>query len=130
HDSQARFPQPRCSEDTQEQVLSEVLEWAHSSLSPKVPGICWLWGSAGVGKSAIAQTIAERCDGKKLLATFFFSRSDPNRNNPRYLALAIAHGILTAIPHLHDPIVEIVYNRPEIFHVSLDVQFRMLVTEP
>ena len=41
--------------------------------------ILWLNGAAGAGKSAIAQRIAELChEADILLATFFFSRSDPN----------------------------------------------------
>ncbi|KAF9254676.1 hypothetical protein L218DRAFT_836831, partial [Marasmius fiardii PR-910] len=64
----------------------------------------WLRGSAGTGKSAITQTIAEACEGKNLLATLFFSRSDPNRNTSRYLALAIADAITTNVPSLQHTI--------------------------
>ncbi|KAF9263164.1 hypothetical protein L218DRAFT_865804, partial [Marasmius fiardii PR-910] len=74
HDSQARFPQPKCSEGTREAILKDLLQWAHTSSSQDVPGVCWLRGSAGVGKSAIAQTIAEGCEGNGLLGSFFFSR--------------------------------------------------------
>ncbi|KAF9263204.1 hypothetical protein L218DRAFT_839970, partial [Marasmius fiardii PR-910] len=72
HNSQARFPQPKCAEGTRETILKDLLQWAHTSPSQEVPCVCWLWGSAGAGKSAIAQTVAERCEGNKLLASFFF----------------------------------------------------------
>ncbi|KAF9254271.1 hypothetical protein L218DRAFT_886647, partial [Marasmius fiardii PR-910] len=70
--------------------------------SQDIPGVCWLRGSAGAGKSAIAQTVAERCEGNRLVASFFFSRTDPARNTPKYLALAIADGLITAHPTLQD----------------------------
>ena len=39
--------------------------------------VLWLYGSAGAGKSAIAQTIAEMCTELGLIvASLFFSRSD------------------------------------------------------
>ncbi|KAF9258428.1 hypothetical protein L218DRAFT_838255, partial [Marasmius fiardii PR-910] len=130
HNSQARFPQPKCSEGTREEILEDLLQWARSCPSQEVPGVCWLRGSAGVGKSAIAQTVAERCEGKGLLASFFFSRTDPNRNIPKYLALAIAHGITTAIPALRPSILQKIQDTPEILHMTLKDQFNTLVAKP
>jgi len=39
----------------------------------------WLYGDVGAGKSAIAQTLAERCYKAQLLAVCFFSRNDGAR---------------------------------------------------
>ncbi|KAF9259982.1 hypothetical protein L218DRAFT_974492 [Marasmius fiardii PR-910] len=130
HNSQARFPQPKCSEGTREEILKDLLQWICSSSSQDVPGVCWLWGLAGAGKSAIAQTIAERCEGKELLVSFFFSRTDPNRNTPKYLALAIADALITAHPTLQDIILQVIHDRPGILHMTLEAQFRALVVEP
>ncbi|KAF9254195.1 hypothetical protein L218DRAFT_938799 [Marasmius fiardii PR-910] len=130
HNSQARFPQPKCAEGTHEAILKALLWWAHTSPSQEVPGVCWLWGSAGVDKSAIAQTVAERYEGNKLLASFFFSRTDPNQNIPKYLALAIADALITAYPLLQDSILSVVNTRPAILHMTLAAQFRALVVEP
>jgi replication-associated recombination protein RarA len=56
--------------------------------------ILWLYGPAGAGKSAIAHDIAQRCDLEKLLlASFFFSRSDPARSNAKFLIATIAYQI-------------------------------------
>ncbi|KAF9264443.1 hypothetical protein L218DRAFT_844896, partial [Marasmius fiardii PR-910] len=131
HDSQARFPFPQCSAGTREAILKELLEgWARTKLFGDVSPVCWIRGSAGMGKSAIAQTIAERCDGKELLADFFFSRADPNRNNPRYIVLAIAHAITTTIPLLHNPIMGVIKSSPQILQADLETQFRHLVVKP
>ncbi|KAF9263185.1 hypothetical protein L218DRAFT_831810, partial [Marasmius fiardii PR-910] len=130
HNSQARFPQPKWSKGTTEQISSALQKWAGSNLWQDEPGICWLRGSAGSGKSAIAQTIAEVCEGKELPSSFFFSKSDPNRNNPQYLVFAIAHGITTTIPSLQSTTRQVVQNKPEILEASLESQFKALVTEP
>ncbi|KAF9260966.1 hypothetical protein L218DRAFT_831406, partial [Marasmius fiardii PR-910] len=131
HDAHARFPYPKCSEGTREEVLGELLKWAQSgpSLLRKASGVRWLRGSAGTGKSAIAQTLAEKC-GNELLATFFFSRADPNRNHPQFLALAIAHGIATAIPRLRSNIIHAVQHKPQLLQASLEAQFTALVIKP
>ncbi|KAF9259438.1 hypothetical protein L218DRAFT_838813, partial [Marasmius fiardii PR-910] len=130
HDSLPRFLDPRHSPCTREPVWRKLSQWTRSNLLRKVPSICWLRGSAGIGKSAIARTFAEMCEGKELLGTFFFSRADPNRNNPRYLVLAIAHGITTGIPGLRKTVVQVVQRRPEILQASLEVQLQKLVIEP
>ncbi|KAF9260957.1 hypothetical protein L218DRAFT_827068, partial [Marasmius fiardii PR-910] len=133
HDAHARFPYPKCSEGTREEVLGELLKWAQSRPTlflRKVSGVCWLRGSAGVGKSAIAQTVAERCENKELLASFFFSRTDPDRNNPKFLVLAIAHGISTAIPSLRNTINRAIKDKPQLLQASLESQFKALVVKP
>jgi len=57
--------------------------------------IMWIYGKSGAGKSAIAQTIADCCDVQRLLlASFFFSRLDPSRNNPKSLITTIAYQIV------------------------------------
>jgi len=72
HDSNERFPQPKCHPSTRERILQRLLDWVESD-SPE--RILWLSGSAGTGKSAIAQTISERCKRNGCLAaTFFFFR--------------------------------------------------------
>ncbi|KAF9260960.1 hypothetical protein L218DRAFT_931806, partial [Marasmius fiardii PR-910] len=133
HDAHARFPYPKCSEGTREEVLGELLKWAQSRPTlflRKVSGVCWLRGSAGVGKSAIAQTVAERCENKELLASFFFSRADPNRNNPKFLVLAIAHGISMGISGLRNSINGAIRDKPQLLQASLESQFKALVVKP
>ncbi|KAF9263195.1 hypothetical protein L218DRAFT_831388, partial [Marasmius fiardii PR-910] len=129
HNSQARFPQPKCAEGTREAILEDLFQWAHTSPS-EISGVCWLRGSAGVGKSAIAQTVAERCEGNNLLVSFFFSKTDPNRNTSKYLVLAIADALMTAHPTLSDSILQVVNSSPAILHMTLEAQFRALVVEP
>ncbi|KAF9470396.1 hypothetical protein BDN70DRAFT_778459, partial [Pholiota conissans] len=93
--------------------------------------IMWLYGPAGGGKSAILQTIAERCAKiNGLLASFFFGRSDPTRNHIKPLIPTIACQIAIIIPELK-PYVECAIERdPFLLDKSLATQFQLLIVTP
>ncbi|KDR70107.1 hypothetical protein GALMADRAFT_76504, partial [Galerina marginata CBS 339.88] len=91
----------------------------------------WLYGPAGAGKSAIAHTIAELCRANGiLLASFFFSRSDPKRNNVRPLAASLAYQVAVNVPEARSLIESIVENDPAIFQQSFQAQFKALIVDP
>src|ERR1700761_5103941 len=87
----ARYPPPLCHPGTREAILNDLESWANSAEGQDNPGIRWLYGPAGAGKSAIAQTFAQKCaDDQTLVGSFFFRRSDPTRNNSQRLFATIA----------------------------------------
>ena len=93
--------------------------------------ILWLYGPAGAGKSAIAHDIARRCDLEMLLlASFFFSRSDPTRSNAKSLIATIAYQIAINIPGTRGSIVATIERDPLIFTRSLEAQVASLIVEP
>jgi hypothetical protein len=93
--------------------------------------IMWLYGPAEAGKSAIAQTIAEMCQEEMiLLASFFFSRTDPSRNSVQPLIATIAYQITLNIPDVRNAILGTVERDPLIFSKSFAVQFKSLIVEP
>jgi hypothetical protein len=93
--------------------------------------ILWLYGPAGAGKTAIAHDIAQRCDLEKLLlASFFFSRSDPTRSNAKYLIATIAYQIAVNIPGTREKIVATIERDPLILTRSLESQVTALIVEP
>ena len=77
----------------------------------------WSDRPAGAGKSAIAQSIAEMCHARHLLlASFFFSRRDPKRNNEKCLIASIAYQIALIAPVTRDAI-EAAVETPQYFNV-------------
>ncbi|TFK18889.1 hypothetical protein FA15DRAFT_760380 [Coprinopsis marcescibilis] len=91
------------------------MTWTYGS--PGVDGdltfLLWMQGSAGAGKSAIQQTIAERGAKEGILAaSFFFSHQDPDRDNPGKLVPTLAYQLATKIPD------------------SAEVQMEALILEP
>lgn len=93
--------------------------------------ILWLYGPAGGGKSAIAQTIAEVCaDLGLLLASFFFFRSSPLQNNEKRLIASIAYQLALSIPETRPIIGYAVYLDPSIFDKSMEIQIETLIIVP
>lgn len=81
YNSGDRFDPPKCHPNTRTAILQQLMDWFIGNFGVE-KFIHWLYGPAGAGKSAIAQTFAERCaEIDAFLASFFFSRSDPKRNN-------------------------------------------------
>ena len=69
-------------------MLDEIERWVNDFEKPPV---YWLNGLAGTGKSAIAQTIAERMsEGGKLGASFFCSRDFEDRSDLRLIFPTLA----------------------------------------
>ncbi|KAF9255857.1 hypothetical protein L218DRAFT_950448 [Marasmius fiardii PR-910] len=129
HNSALQSSRGSCLSGTREGVLRDIHEW-RSSENTSSP-VCWLSGPTGVGKSAIALTVAKSCaKSGKLAASFFFLRSDPKRNNPSFLMLTIAHGLLTTKPSLRRIIDRKITDDPSILEATLEDQFAELIARP
>ncbi|KAK1217875.1 hypothetical protein PQX77_019454 [Marasmius sp. AFHP31] len=129
HQAEHQFERGECLPGTRKKALDGIHDW-WSTRQHDQP-ICWLSGAAGVGKSAIAMTVAQTCEAEKsLVSSFFFFRSDPNRNNPSALWLTVAHGLTLAIPALRNVIEERIANNPTILDASLERQFCDLILNP
>ncbi|KDR79540.1 hypothetical protein GALMADRAFT_25224, partial [Galerina marginata CBS 339.88] len=132
HNSNDVHDPPRCHPNTRVAVLNKIMDWIRG-LDPEAREalIMWLYGPAGSGKSAIARSIAERCYEEGILvASYFFSRSDPTRNHGRSLIATIAYQASIRFPDIRDHIIQTVGLYPFIFTRSLDAQLLALIIEP
>ncbi|KAF9255990.1 hypothetical protein L218DRAFT_1081575 [Marasmius fiardii PR-910] len=128
HNSGLQFTRGSCLPGTREAVLQDIHEWNASEQSSPV---CWLSGPAGAGKSAIALTVANSCaENKGLAASFFFFRSDPKRNQPTFLMLTIAYGLITTRPSLRHLVNRRIATDPSVLEATLEHQFRELIARP
>ena len=86
---------------------------------------------AGLGKSAIAQSVAEQLemDGR-LAASFFFSRGKPGRNEIKYLFTTLAYQLTIYIPALKAPILDAIARDASILDKNPLRQFQMLIVDP
>ncbi|KAI3611302.1 nwd2 [Moniliophthora roreri] len=129
HNAEKRSPPPKCHPDTRRDVLDILHNWSRRSSSED--HILWLYGPAGAGKSAIAQTLAEQWQSQNRLASsFFFSRRDGTRNTGASLFLTIAYGLVVSIPDLREPILDVIRKDPDVLQTSLEEQFQRLIVEP
>jgi len=130
HNSDERFDPPKCHPKTRIAVLEKIMKWIKWEEDLDA-FIMWVYGPAGAGKSAIAQTIAEMCEDEMiLLASFFFSRNDPSRSTVKPLIATIAYQIMFNLPEVRDAILEAITRDPLIFSKSLAIQVKSLIVGP
>ncbi|KIL56638.1 hypothetical protein M378DRAFT_89029, partial [Amanita muscaria Koide BX008] len=92
--------------------------------------ILWLHGPAGVGKSAIAQTISNLYDRHKVGATFFFFRSDPIRNDGNRLFPTLTWQLALSVPIVKDLIGSSLEEYPDLPTKAIEIQFNKLIAQP
>ncbi|PPQ86271.1 hypothetical protein CVT25_005512 [Psilocybe cyanescens] len=133
HDSGERFNPPKCHHNTRVAIIKRITDWISGlNEDTREALIMWLYGAAGAGKSAIAQTIAEILDDQHfVLASFFFSRNDPQRGTAKLLVTTLAYQLAAKLPGVFRERLGLVFeNDPLITTRSLEAQFKALVREP
>ncbi|KAJ7845006.1 hypothetical protein B0H14DRAFT_2358300 [Mycena olivaceomarginata] len=131
HDSAERFPWPRCHPETREKLLAVLWRWTCGIDPPRNSGILWLYGPAGSGKSAVAQSLCQRLkeDGR-LVGSFFFKRGNPSRGNARRLFPTLAYQLALLRPELKQMISQMIENDPAVIDRSFSTQLHDLIIEP
>ncbi|KAJ3559222.1 hypothetical protein NP233_g11322 [Leucocoprinus birnbaumii] len=129
HDSSARWPPPQCHPGTRTDVITSLIKWGLSKAEPS-KAIAWVKGPAGVGKSAIAQSVADALAGI-LGCSFFFSR--PNRrDDPTRFFTTLSGQLATRFPDsgYGDIVGQSILRDPTIVEKALADQFRHLFVIP
>jgi len=129
HNSDERYDPPKCHPRTRRAVLEKIMDWVKNA--DKVALILWLYGPAGAGKSAIAQTIAELLEEAGLLAAaFFFSRNAVGRNEKTPLVATLVYQLVKSIPEIRVHVLEALEQDPALFSCSIQVQIQALIIKP
>ena len=129
HNSDERYDPPKCHPHTRRAVLKKIVNWVKDA--DKVALILWLYGPAGAGKSAIAQTIAELLEKEGLLAAaFFFSRNATGRNDKTPLVATLVYQLVKSIPEICAHVLEAVEVDPAVFSCSIEAQIQALIIKP
>ena len=128
-DSSTDYLQPQCHPGTCERVLEMIKGWVHEA--DVSSHILWLYGQAGAGKSAIAQTIAEYChQTDNLAASFFFFRASPDRNTADRLFPTLAWQLSLSVPGIAPFISAAIEADPLLPMDSIEIQCERLIVEP
>ncbi|KAF5319392.1 hypothetical protein D9619_008867 [Psilocybe cf. subviscida] len=123
-----RADEVRCYPGTREEVIGKMEKWMDGEGSRRTR-MMWLSGPAGAGKSAIFQTVAERCRQRGLhAANFFFFRGDTTRNHAQPLVATLVYQLFDLYPALREIIAECLTTTPLILSASIDEQFKQLVS--
>ncbi|KAF9043167.1 hypothetical protein BJ165DRAFT_1405538 [Panaeolus papilionaceus] len=130
YNSGDRYDPPKCHPNTRTGLLNMTQNWADDGS----PDIMWLYGSAGAGKSAVAQTACERLHAhSNLAASFFFSRTAPvdsHRGHEGRFVTTIAYQLTESIPDLRPYVEQVIMARPSVFDLNLPEQVVALIFDP
>ncbi len=125
-DSSVRDPPPKCHPETRMSLRGRIMDWFDGRGRPW--RMLWIMGPMGVGKSAIAQTIAETVSGR-LGAALFFSRPN-NRDDPDGVIPTLAYQLADKFPAYKRIITERFAESPAILENNRRTQFKELIIEP
>ncbi|KAF5326848.1 hypothetical protein D9619_005054 [Psilocybe cf. subviscida] len=124
-----RADEVRCYPGTREEVIGKVERWMDGQGAP-AHRMMWLSGPAGAGKSAIAQTVAERCQERGINAANFFFRSDATRNHAQPLVATLVYQLRRYYPALDELLADCLTATSLICKASIDEQLRQLIASP
>ncbi|KAJ7097445.1 hypothetical protein C8R44DRAFT_370182 [Mycena epipterygia] len=126
HNSEQRYPPPKCHPDTRIAVQNILLSWMDVG-----PPLMWLYGPAGAGKSALAQTMAEAWQQPgQLAAAFFFAKWRTGGGSAERLFTTIAYQLAENVPDLQRHIGLAVERDPLISERALEDQAHALLGQP
>ncbi|KAG2101831.1 uncharacterized protein F5147DRAFT_655156 [Suillus discolor] len=139
YDSPERQPHPKCLEGTRVDLLKLI----HRLLDKREKSqIIWLHGTAGVGKSAVAFTVAERMKSLKitqntkietrLAGTFFFSRNSKERSTTGHFFATLAYQLVSNFPSVKNDVNKAIHENPAVLDSSKSLcdQMKVLFRQP
>ncbi|KAF5319144.1 hypothetical protein D9619_008289 [Psilocybe cf. subviscida] len=125
-----RADEVRCYPGTREEVIGKMEKWMDRE-DIRTSRMMWLSGPAGAGKSAILQTVSERCQERgRHVSNFFFFRGDGTRNHAQPLVATLVYQLRTLYATLDKPLEDCLQAMPLICKASIGEQFRKLISAP
>ncbi|KAF8646238.1 hypothetical protein AX16_007322 [Volvariella volvacea WC 439] len=132
HTGNVRADPLECHPNTRQAIVDDIVSWMEDSRRSK--NVLWLRGPAGIGKSAIAKTTADRLESgeskAKVAGSFFFFRNDPRRDNIDGLIPTLVYRLTITIQGFKEGIDRVFKENPEILYSSLEEQWKKLIVEP
>jgi len=129
HNSAERFDPPKCYPKTREAILAKIEAWVKERPENEDRLVLWMYGPAGAGKTAIAQSIAELCEAF-LAASFFFSRTAQGRSDNSRLVATIVWQLIKAIPEIREIVLSALEYDPTLLSQTPATQMKALIVDP
>ncbi|KAJ2921245.1 hypothetical protein H1R20_g15849, partial [Candolleomyces eurysporus] len=121
-----------CFEGTRAVLLAKIGHWmSHSVSDGHNPPLYVLDGIAGIGKSTVAITVAQRAAGiNSLGASFFFSRDEDDRKKSFGFVHTIAYQLARYDENYGKAIATAINHHPDALDKVLNQQFDLLIAKP
>ncbi|KXN88523.1 hypothetical protein AN958_07231 [Leucoagaricus sp. SymC.cos] len=126
-DSSERDPPPKCQPGTRKKIVERIQFWFRNLL--RTNRLLLLLGPAGVGKSAIMQTLAEIEAQRSMIATLFFSATQ-RRSDPAKVIATIAYRIAVQHSPYHKFLRSALAADPKLIEKSIKAQFSTFFVLP
>jgi Cdc6-like AAA superfamily ATPase len=118
-----------CLPGTRVVITQAITDWALDPTGGK--NIFWIHGLAGIGKSTLSTTVANRLRELGRLGAFiFFSRDVAERSNPATVIRTLAYQIGTFHSRAGEAITAAIEKFPSVCLSPLSVQFQKLLVDP
>ncbi|KAF5362273.1 hypothetical protein D9756_002061 [Leucocoprinus leucothites] len=126
-DASKRMYQRRSFAATRKNMRGRVLDWAEGRID-RAWRMIWIMGPGGVGKSSIAQKIADamRLDGR-LGCCLFFS---PRHNDSTKIMATLAYQLAVKHAWYKHIVTKRLADDPNLLERPLHIQFRQLIIHP
>ncbi|CAA7266418.1 unnamed protein product [Cyclocybe aegerita] len=118
---------PRCHPKTRVRLLKDLRKWIQDA-SPQSTRITWVSGSVGVGKTAVARTLAESLPQSGMLAASFML--DDKRYGEHPVLSTIAYQIIMSTPDVQPHVLDALQADSSLLDKPPEVHFAKLVVEP
>ncbi|KAF9454238.1 hypothetical protein P691DRAFT_646010, partial [Macrolepiota fuliginosa MF-IS2] len=129
HDSSIRHPPPTCFPGTREQYIEDITRWGVPSLDHDPLPMYWMKGPAGVGKTAVAQTCAEKLKEQGQLGAAFFFSINSRDEHTRFFT-TVAYQLSTEFPDYRHLLDLRICRDKTIVDKAMVWQFKALIAEP
>ncbi|KAG1809414.1 uncharacterized protein BJ212DRAFT_1279709, partial [Suillus subaureus] len=119
------YPHPECLQGTQVDLLKHINGFLDD---PEKNQLIWLHGMAGIGKSAVVFTVAERMRGlkvieemnveKRLAGTFFFLCKKIECHTAGYFFAMLVYQLATNFPSIQKDVNRVICDDPALLDPS------------
>ncbi|KIM28356.1 hypothetical protein M408DRAFT_329451 [Serendipita vermifera MAFF 305830] len=111
-----------CMDGTRTQIINDTILWATKSLNQDITlknsdfdGMMWIYGMAGIGKSAIAHSICRRLDeSKQLGGCFFCRRDDPALSETKSVLPTLIFGVAVIFGPYRNQVAQALRDDPQL----------------
>ncbi|KAF8069116.1 hypothetical protein FPV67DRAFT_1625304 [Lyophyllum atratum] len=119
-----------CLLGTRAVIVDSILTWIKSANHTKAAEIYFLTGGAGVGKTSIAHTVGQRCEGESLLMSSFFFDAQMSQIRPAYLFSTIARNLAERSTTFRRQIVHALEKTKSLAGAAVFDHFTELILKP
>ncbi|KAF5359857.1 hypothetical protein D9756_002928 [Leucocoprinus leucothites] len=127
-DSSSRHPPPRCHPGTCTALRQTIITRLY--ISQRDWTVMWLYGTTDVGKSAVAQTVAEECREKDVLGAALFFSKHIRSNDAHRIIPTVAYQLANRYSDYRALVEREIGEDPRLFGGDIRTQFKKLIAVP